>query len=63
LGELIVTDKQKELMGAMENYVECMRESGKMYEMWNNFSPEVKKAVTILTTDIKVRAIEQGDRK
>ncbi len=50
-------------MGAMENYVECMRESGKMYEMWNNFSPEVKKAVTILTTDIKVRAIEQGDRK
>ena len=37
-----MTEKQQKLMDAMENYVQCMRASGKMYEMWNNFSPEVK---------------------
>ena len=58
-----MTEKQQKLMDAMENYVECMRASGKMYEMWNNFSPEVKKAVTVLTTNIKVKTLERGDRK
>ena len=54
-----MTNKQQELMDAMENYVECMRESGKMYEMWSNLSPEVQKAVTILTHDIKIKSLEQ----
>ena len=56
-----MTEKQQELMDAMENYVECMRESGKMYKMWNNLSPEVQKAVTILTHDIKIKSLEQRD--
>ena len=58
-----MTNKQQELMDAMENCVECMRESGKMYEIWSNLSPEVQKAVTVLTHDIKIKSLEVNSIK
>ena len=53
-----MNNKQQQLFNAMGNYVEYLRASGNIVKVWDSFSPEVKKAVTILTTNIKMKSLE-----
>ena len=57
-----MTKDQQELFDSMENYVECLRASGKITQIWDKFSPEVKKSVAVLTTTIKAQAMEREER-
>ncbi len=57
-----MTKDQQELFDSMENYVECLRASGKITQIWDKFSPEVKKSVAVLTTAIKAQAMEREER-
>jgi len=57
-----MTKEQQELFDSMENYVECLRASGKITQIWDKFSPDVKKSVAFLTTAIKTKAIEREER-
>ena len=56
-----MTNKQQQLFNAMDNYVEHLRAYGNIVKVWDSFSPEVKKAVTILTTNIKMKSLEDQE--
>ena len=45
------TEKEK-LLEAFEGYVNHLRETGKINDLWDNFSEETKEAVRVLITEI-----------
>jgi|LUMV01.1.fsa_nt_gb hypothetical protein len=44
--------EQDKLIQALEGYVKHLRETGKINDLWDNFSQETKEAVRVLITEI-----------